>query len=218
MKTKSSHAVRWGLAALLAFSTLVYAQGLKPIQLPKPQMDGGKPLMQALKERKSTRSFSTEKLPDQVLGNMLWAAFGINRPDTGHRTAPSAVNWQEIDIYVATTNGLYLYEAKGHTLQPVLAADIRAETGGQPFVKDAPVELIFVADYSRMGKGAEEGKNLMAAADTGFISENAYLFCASEGLATVVRGSVDKTALAKTMKLRPDQKIILAQTVGYPKK
>jgi SagB-type dehydrogenase family enzyme len=218
MKTKSSHAVCWGLAALLAFSTLVYAQSLKPIQLPKPQMDGGKPLMQALKERKSMRSFSTEKLPDQVLGNLLWAAFGINRPDTGHRTAPSAVNWQEIDIYVATANGLYLYNAKGHTLQPVLAEDIRAETGIQPFVKDAPVELVYVADYSRMGKGTDDQKNLYSAADTGFISENAYLFCASEGLATVVRGMVDQATLAKVMKLRPDQKIILAQTVGYPKK
>jgi SagB-type dehydrogenase family enzyme len=218
MKTKSSHAVRWGLAALLAFSTLVYAQGLKPIQLPKPQMDGGKPLMQALKERKSTRSFSTEKLPDQVLGNMLWAAFGINRPDSGQRTAPSAMNRQEIDIYVATADGLYLYDAKKHTLQPVLAEDIRAETGMQPFVKDAPVELVYVADYSRMGGGTDEEKNLYSAADTGFIGQNVYLFCASEGLATVVRGSVPRQALAKVMKLRPDQKIILAQTVGYPKK
>ena len=218
MNAKSSHAVRWGLMALLAFSTLVSAQDLKPIQLPKPQMDGGKPLMQALKDRKSSRAFSTEKLPVQVLGNLLWAAFGINRPDTGHRTAPSAVNWQEIDIYVATADGLYLYEAKGHTLQPILAKDIRAETGMQPFVKDAPVELIYVADYLRMGKGTDDGKNLNAAEDTGFISENAYLFCASEGLATVVRGSVPKADLAKTLKLRPDQKIVLAQTVGYPKK
>jgi SagB-type dehydrogenase family enzyme len=218
VKIKSSHTVRWGLAALLVFSTLVHAQDLKPIQLPKPQMNGGKPLMQALKERKSTRSFSTEKLPDQVLGNMLWAAFGINRPDSGNRTAPSAMNRREIDIYVATADGLYLYDAKGHALQPVFTEDIRAETGMQPFVKDAPVELVYVADYSRMGGGTDEDKNLYAAADTGFIGQNVYLFCASEGLATVVRGSVPRQALAKTMKLRPDQKIILAQTVGYPKK
>jgi len=217
MNAKSFPDVRWGLAALLAFSTLVSAEDLKPIQLPKPQMEGGKPLMQVLKDRKSSRAFSTKKLPERVLGNLLWAAFGINRPDNGHRTAPSAVNWQEIDIYAATADGLYLYEAKGHTLQPVFAGDIRAETGKQPFVKDAPVELIYVADYSRMGKGAEEEKNVYSAADTGFISENVYLFCASEGLATVVRGAVDKAALAKTMKLRPDQKVILAQTVGYPK-
>ena len=208
--------MNWGWAVLLAISTLVSAQELKPIQLPKPQMDGGKPLMQALKERKSTRSFSTENLPTQVLGNLLWAAFGINRPDSGNRTAPSAMNRQEIDIYVATADGLYLYEAKGHTLQPVLAGDVRAGTGGQPFVKEAPVELVYVADYSRMGKGTDEDKNLYAATDTGFIGQNVYLFCASEGLVTVVRGSVPKADLAKTMKLRPDQKIVLAQTVGYP--
>jgi SagB-type dehydrogenase family enzyme len=219
MNTKSFCAVRWGLAALLAFSTLVSAQELKPIQLPKPQMDGGKPLMQALKERKSTRSFSTEKLPIQTLGNLLWAAFGVNRPDTGHRTAPSAMNRQEIDIYVATADGLYLYEAKGHTLQLVLTNDVRAATGQQqPFVKDAPVNLVYVADFSRMGGQTGDEKNLYSAADTGFISQNIYLFCASEGLATVVRGSVPRSALAMAMKLRPDQKIILAQTVGYPKK
>jgi nitroreductase len=174
--------------------------------------------MQALKERKSTRAFSSEKLPMQTLGNLLWAVFGINRPDAGQRTAPSAMNRQKMDIYVATADGLYLYDAKGNALQPVLTNDIRAATGMQPFVKDAPVELVYVVDYARMGGGTDDGKNLYAAADTGFISQNVYLFCASEDLATVVRGSVDRAALAKTMKLRPEQKIILAQTVGYPKK
>jgi len=211
-------ATRWGLAALLACSVLASAQELKPIQLPKPQMEGGKPLMQALKERKSTRAFSPEKLPAQVLGNLLWAAFGINRPDSGQRTAPSAMNRQEIDIYVAMADGLYLYDAKENTLQPVLGQDLRAATGMQPFVTNAPVELIYVADFSRMGRGTDEDKNLYSAADTGFIGQNVYLFCASEGLATVVRGSVDRPALAKAMKLRPEQRIILAQTVGYPNK
>lgn len=215
MNSKLSRAVCLGLAALFAFSTFTSAQNLKPIQLPKPQMDGGKPLMQALKERKSTRSFSSEKLPMQTLGNLLWAAFGVNRPETGQRTAPSAMNRQEIDIYVATADGLYLYDAKANTLQPVLTNDVRAATGMQPFVKDAPVNLVYVADYSRMGGQNDESKNLYSAADTGFIAQNVYLFCASEGLGTVVRGSVDRPTLAKTMKLRPDQKIILAQTVGY---
>lgn len=203
MNAKSSRAARGGLAMLLAFSTLVSAQELKPIQLPKPQMDGGKPLMQALKERKSTRSFSTEKLPVQTLGNLLWAAFGINRPDSGQRTAPSAVNWQEIDIYVATADGLYLYEAKGHKLQPLLAADLRAATGMQPFVKVAPVNLVYVADYSRMGRGTDEEKHLFSGADTGFIGQNVYLFCASEGLATVVRGSVDRAGFGKGNEVAP---------------
>jgi SagB-type dehydrogenase family enzyme len=192
---------------------------LKPIQLPKPQTDGGRPLMQVLKDRKSSREFSTEKLPLQVLSNMLWAAFGISRPDSGKRTAPSAVNWQEIDVYVTTAEGLYLYDAKAHSLMPVLAQDLRAATGLQPFVKDAPVNLVYVADFSRMGeKTTAEDKVFYSAADTGFISQNVYLFCASEGLATVVRNLIDKPALAKLMKLRPDQRVILAQTVGYPKK
>jgi len=219
MNTKSFRTVRWGLAMLLAFSTFVSAQELKPIQLPKPQMEGGKPLMQALKERKSSRAFSTEKLPPQVLGNLLWAAFGINRPESGHRTAPSAMNRQEIDIYVATADGLYLYDAKGHTLQPILTNDVRAATGPQQsFVGEAPVNLVYVADYSRTGRMPDEDKLSWSSADAGFIGQNVYLFCASEGLATVVRGSVPKADLAKTMKLRPEQKIILAQTVGYPKK
>lgn len=218
MNSKLPRAMSLGLAVLFTFAVLVSAQDLKPIPLPQPQMEGGKPLMQALKERKSTRVFSSEKLPMQTLGNLLWAAFGVNRPDTGQRTAPSAMNRQEIDIYIATTDGLYLYDAKGNALQPVLTNDVRAATGTQSFVKEAPVELVYVADYARMGGGTDEGKNLYAAADTGFISQNVYLFCASEDLATVVRGSVDRTALAKTMKLRPEQKIILAQTVGYPEK
>ena len=215
MKTKSISLL---LALAVASSMLVSAQDLKPIALPQPQMDGGKPLMQALKERKSTRNFSAQKLPAQTLANLLWAAFGINRPDTGQRTAPSAMNRQEIDIYVATADGLSLYDAKGNALQPVLTNDVRAATGRQPFVKDAPVELIYVADYARMGSGSEADKNLYSAADTGFIGQNVYLFCASEGLAVVVRGSVDRASLAQTMKLRPEQKIILAQTVGNPKK
>lgn len=200
------------------FAALSFAEESKAIQLPKPQVDSGKPLMQALKDRSSSRTFSREKLPAQVLSNLLWAAFGVNRPDTGHRTAPSARNWQEIDIYVAMGEGLYLYDAKNHSLKPVIPEDMRAMTGKQDFVKDAPVNLIYVADFSRMGSASKEEKELYSAVDTGFISQNVYLFCTSESLATVVRGSVDRETLAKAMKLRAEQKIILAQTVGYPKK
>jgi SagB-type dehydrogenase family enzyme len=195
-----------------------FAEELKPVKLLKPQVEKGKPLMQVLTDRSSSRSFSTEKLPLQELSNLLWAAFGINRTDTDKRTAPSAVNWQEIDIYVATADGLYLYDAKKHMLKPILSQDVRALTGRQEFVKDAPLNLVYVADFSRMGKAAREDRELYSATDTGFISQNVYLYCASEGLATVVRGSIDRQALAKVMKLRPDQKVILAQSVGYPKK
>lgn len=218
MNVKLTRTAGLGLAVMLAFSALASAQELKPIQLPKPQMEGGKPLMQALKERKTTREFGSEQLPMQTLANLLWAAFGINRPETGHRTAPSAMNRQEIDIYVATAHGVYLYDAKGNTLKLVLTKDIRAATGEDTYVKNAPMDLVYVADYSRMWGQSDADQKLYSAADTGFIAQNVYLFCASEGLATVVRGSVNRTALAGIMKLRPDQKIMLAQCVGYPKK
>lgn len=196
----------------------VIAEEPRTIQLPSPQTDGGKPLLQTLKERTSTREYVSDAIPMPVLSNLLWAAFGISRPDSGKRTAPSAHNWQEIDIYIALKDGLYRYDAKAHRLTLVLDQDIRAKTGAQPFVAEAPVNLIFVADRSRMGNASAEEKAFYAAADTGFISQNVYLYCASEGLATVVRRWMDRPGLAKAMNLRPDQEIILSQTVGYPRK
>lgn len=205
------------LAAMTIYIvTPTFAEEMTPVKLPKPKMEGGMPLMEALRARKTEREFSPEELPAQTLSDLLWAAFGINRPDAGLRTAPSAMNMQEIDIYVALKEGLYLFNAAEHTLEPVLHEDIRAQTGGQDFVADAPVNLVFVADYSKMG-GSEANKDFYSATDTGFISQNVYLYCASEGLATVVRGWVDREKLAKAMGLREDQKVVLAQTVGYPK-
>jgi len=206
------------LTAVVFTAVPSFSQELKAIQLPPAQTHGGKPLMQALKARSTDRRFSSEMLPPQVLSNLLWAAFGINRPDSGKRTAPSAMNWQEIDIYVAMKSGLFLYEAKQHNLLPVLAKDLRKATGKQSFVKEAPVNLVYVADFSRMGNANDADKVFYSAADTGFIAQNVYLFCASEGLATVVRGWVDREMLAKEMGLRSSQTIILSQTVGYPKK
>ena len=187
------------------------------IKLPIPQTELTYPLMQALAQRRSIRRWDEKPISLQDVSNLLWAAFGFNRPEEGKRTAPSAVNWQEIDIYVALADGLYLYDAKAHRLIGVLAKDIRAQTGTQAFVKDAPVNLIYVADFSRINREEEKDKIFYSATDTGFISQNVYLFCASEGLATVVRGLVDKIALAKVMKLRPDQRVILAQSVGFSK-
>ena len=204
------------LALALVFPLVAPAGDLKPIQLPRPQTEGGKPLMEVLRNRKSSRSFAGKALPQQVLSNLLWAAFGVNRPGSGKRTAPSARNWQEIDIYVATARGLYLYDAVAHALQPVLAQDIRALTGKQSYVKEAAVNLVYVANLSKMGNATADSKTLCSAADTGFIAQNVYLYCASEGLATVVRGLVDREALGKLMRLQGDQKIILAQSVGYP--
>jgi nitroreductase len=202
--------VAWFLVAL----PLVAAE-LQPIALPPPQTDGGRPLMQALKDRKTIREISTNALPLQTLANLLWAGFGTNRVD-GSRTAPSAMNSQEIDLYVALADGTYLYEPQDHRLRPVISEDIRAKTGSQDFVKAAPVGLLFVADLSRMVKAKPEERERYAGVDTGYISQNIYLYCASEGLATVVH-ELDRRQLPSLLKLRPDQRLILAQSVGYPK-
>jgi SagB-type dehydrogenase family enzyme len=205
------------LASLICIAFPGLAQEGETMRLPKPNMKGGKPLMEALKARRTQREYDERQLSPQALSDLLWAAFGVNRPESGKRTAPSAMNMQEIDIYVALPGGLYLFRAGQHELEKISDADIRGATGGQEFVATAPLNLIYVADYSKMTRGSEAVKDFYSAADTGFISQNVYLFCASEGLATVVRGSVDRDALADAMGLREDQKIILAQTVGYPK-
>ena len=208
----------WCFVAVLAFSLSALAQERSnTLRLPKPDTVGGKPLMQTLSERKTSRSFSDKKLPDQILSNLLWAAFGINRPD-GHRTAPSAMNWQEIDMYVATADGVFLYEPKTHALKSVLTGDFRAKTGGQDFVAAAPVNIVYIADLKKVGSANPEDVSLYSGADCGFIAQNVYLFCASEGLATVVRANIDRPTLGKKMKLGTDQRITLSQTVGYPKK
>jgi SagB-type dehydrogenase family enzyme len=192
------------------------ADDVKTVDLPEPRTTGGRPLMDVLRDRKSTREFSKKEIPIQLLSDMLWAAWGVNRPESGKRTAPSAVNWQETDVYVASAKGLHLYDAFEHRLKKISSEDIRGLTGMQDFVKDAPVNLIFVADYSRMGNRSQKDKDFYSAADAAFISQNVYLFCSSEGLGTVVRGALDRDKLAKKMKLSSEQKIILAQSVGYP--
>jgi nitroreductase len=206
------------LVLLLVIGSASTGQDLTAIKLPAPQTDGGKPLMQALKLRQSAREFGTEKLSLQVVSNLLWAAWGINRPD-GRRTAPSASNRQEIDVYVTLPEGAYVYDAKANTLNPVAAGDHRAATGTQPFPATAALNLVYVADMSKAGRPATDPQQAMnVGADAGFIAENVYLYCASEGLATVVRASVDKTALAAALKLKDTQAIVLAQSVGPVKK
>ncbi|MCX5642888.1 MAG: SagB/ThcOx family dehydrogenase [Candidatus Omnitrophica bacterium] len=200
-----------------AGTVLPAAKEMQSIQLLKPRMSGGKPLMQALKERQTLRNISSKELPAQIFSDLLWAAFGVNRPEIGKRTAPSAVNWQEMDIYVATPKGLYLYNAKENMLEPLVSHDIRPLCNMQPAALTAPVVLLYVADYLKMGKAQKEMKDFYSAADTGFISQNVYLFCASEGLATVVMGAIDKDRLSKEMNLRAEQKVILVQPVGYPR-
>jgi nitroreductase len=198
------------LAAFLAGNLLAQS-----IELPPPQKTGGMPLMEALAKRFTARAFATNDLSPQQISSLLWAAFGINRPD-GKRTAPSANNKQEIDIYVLLKSGAYVYSAVSNKLDLVVTNDIRAFGGTQEFVKDVPVTLVFVADLTKRG-GNNEGAQNTANIDVGYISQNVYLFCASEGLVTGARGSVDRAALAPKLQLRPDQLIVLAQSVGYPK-
>lgn len=206
------------LALMLALASTTAAPSLPaPIQLPAPQTSGGKPLMQALKERRTSRAFLADALPRQMLSNLLWAAFGVNRAATGGRTAPSAHDAQDIDVYVVLPGASWLYDAKANALSPVRAGDLRALTGRQSFVRDAPVSLVYVADFARFPRDSEQDKVFYSAADAGHISQNVYLFAASEGLATMVRAYIDKPALARALGLRPTQHIVLAQSVGYPK-
>lgn len=188
----------------------------EPIGLPLPTKLGGRPLMEALAARKSSREFALQQLDPLILSDLLWAACGINRRDD-YRTAPSARNWQEIDVYVALAHGLFLFDPHHSQLDWVLRDDIRALTGQQEFVGSAPVNLIYVADLTRMqGSADRDEQRFYAALDTGVIAQNVYLFCASAGLATVVRGLIDRRALALRMGLRSEQRVIAAQTVGYP--
>ncbi len=216
MKTKLGNSILGLFLLVAAFSASAAVAELKPVKLPKPVTSGGMPLMEALAKRSTSRSFSGKELSPQMLSNLLWAAFGINRPD-GKRTAPSAMNWQEISIYVATKDGVYLYDAAGNVLQPVAEGDQRAKTGMQQQAAQSPVSLIFVADFGKTKQVQKDDKILYTSADTGFISQNVYLFCASEGLATFVRGLINREALADVLKLGKEQKVVLAQSVGYPK-
>ena len=206
-------------ALLVLVAGLAAAEPTAPlpdITLPSPRTEGGKPLMVALKERQSTRAFSAKPLPLQVVSDLLWAACGINRADSGKRTAPSTKNWQEVDVFVVLPEGAYVYDAKANSLRAVAKGDLRKLTGLQDFAATAPLNLVFVADLSKMKGATPADQTLYSGADTGFISQNVYLFCASEGLVTVVRGSVERDALAKALSLPEQSKIVFAQTVGYP--
>jgi nitroreductase len=210
------------LFAIVLLNGILIPLIAQDISLPAPDKTGGKPLMQALNERQTTRSFTTDSLTLQQLSDLLWAGFGINRPD-GKRTAPSAMNWQEIDIFVTMSGGCYVYVAESHSLKFINNKDLRKATGEQSFVADAALNILYVADMSKRGK--KEGEEIkdsdlfMTYSDAAFIAQNIYLYCASASLGCVVRGSVPEGGTLNTdLGLRTNQRIILAQTVGVPKK
>ena len=188
---------------------------METIQLPAARRTGGMPLMEALAARRSSRDFDTSRdLDMQTLSDLLWAAWGINR--TKGRTAPSSHNRQEIELYVCLKSGVYRYDAVEHALEKLFDEDMRAGCGTQPFVGTAPVEIALISDTSKIIGKTPQGVIEATYADTGFICQNIYLFCASEGLATVARAWVPKEELAARLNLQPHQIITLIQTVGYP--
>jgi SagB-type dehydrogenase family enzyme len=192
--------------------------GAQNITLPKPVKTGGKPLMNALSDRQTTRTFSTQELSQAQLSNLLWAANGVNRTD-GKRTAPSASNCQEIDIYVFLKTGVYLYNPAANTLESIEKGDRRDEVGRQTFIKNAPVVLVYVANWDKMAryKDRPEDQQFYAGTDVGFVSQNVYLYAASENMSTVVLGMVNRDKLAKLLKLK-NGKVMLGQPVGFPEK
>ena len=186
------------------------------IALPQPGKHGGLPLVEALAKRHSTRDFARDALPLPLLSGLLWAAYGMNREDGG-RTAPSALNAQEIDVFVVLPAGAYLYDAGANALRLVAASDVRRVTGYQDFVDDAPMDLVYVADHARMRMVPAAQREAYANVAAGAIAQNVYLFAASTGLATVIRGWIDRAAIADALGLTHDQQVLLSQTVGYPK-
>lgn len=186
------------------------------IALPAPEARGGMPLMEALALRRSSREFARDELPLPLLSNLLWAAWGRNRPEGG-RTAPSALDAQEIDVYAALPGGAYRYDAEGHALCLVAKADLRRVTGYQDFVDEAPLDLVYVADHSRMKLIPVSQRESFASAAAGAVAQNVYLFAAGNGLASVIRAWIDREAIANALGLPHDHQVLLSQTVGFPK-
>ncbi len=184
--------------------------------LPAPRKRGGLPLMEALSKRQSSREFAADALPLPLLSGLLWAADGVNRKD-GKRTAPSAINAQEIDVFVALATGAYRYDPAAHELRLIASADLRRVTGYQDFVDEAPLDLVYVADHARMRLVPVGQRAAFANVAAGAIAQNVYLYCASNGLATVIRAWIDREAIANALGLTHDQQVLLSQTVGYPK-
>lgn len=188
----------------------------KVVKLPKPNLNRVGTVMKALSERQSTREYASKTLSLADLSDLLWAANGINRPESGKRTAPSALNKQDVDVYVILPEGSYVYDAKNHQLNLVSEGDHRdAVAGGQTFVKTAPVSLVLVSDVSLFGDVQKPQNQVVGAIDVGIVSQNISLFCANAKLATVPRGSMDATQLKKVLKLKDSQIPMLNHPVGY---
>jgi SagB-type dehydrogenase family enzyme len=202
---------------MLAVFALVSPLGAETVPLPKPRVDGGMPLMQSLKLRRSIREFGDKPISNQSLANLLWGAWGVNRPESGGRTAPSAWGQGEIDLYVFSRDGVFLYLAAQHALHRVLEGDHRAEAGSAPFTAVAAISIVYVADHNRSPRTAMWEKEKYAYIHTGFIGQNVYLVAAAEELGCVIHDSADKGAVARLLGLGRSQQVIITQSVGHPK-
>jgi SagB-type dehydrogenase family enzyme len=194
-------------------STLPLNLDADMLALPAPRLQAAT-LEEALQRRCSTRTFLPDSLSLPELSAVLWAAFGVNRPESGGRTAPSARGWQEVLVYAVLAEGTWRYDAEAHRLDLVKAGDLRAATGVQDFVGSAPLNLVYVADFERMHDARDEDRVFLAGVDAGCIAENVYLYCAAAGLATVVCALIDRRSLAQALDLKPTQRIALAQSIG----
>ena len=202
------------ITTLLMALTLTLTMNAQDIKLVSPETKGGMPLMEALANRKTNRDFTQDELTSQQLSNLLWAASGVNRPD-GKRTAPTARNAQEIEIYVLNKEGAYLFMPKEHELKLIAVGDHRKSGASQERFQECPLMLIFVANYDKMEGFSEEALSMYGGTDTGNISQNVYLYCASEGLATCALGSIHREKLQELLKF--NGKAILGQSVGVAK-
>ncbi len=190
---------------------------MKKIILPAPNKSGGMKLMQAFAERKSIKEFSDKEISLEQLSDLLWAMFGINRPESGRRTAPSAKNWQTTEMYVIRKDAVYYYDYKEHSLTLVKAGDFRIIAGKQEYAQEAPLNILLMANLDKMEICNELDVKVIASMDAGFISQNAYLYCASENLACVARLMLDYELIAKTLEYPKSMWPALALTIGFEK-
>ena len=190
-------------------------QSIADITLPAADTRSGMPLYEALSKRQSRRSFSDTPLTPRELSQIFWSAFGVNRAESGKRTAPSARNWQEIELYAFTKDGVYRYDAKRHVLAGVISGDHRLSASTASFAADAPLIIVYAADRSKAPGSSDEMWAFFSAVDTGFISQNVYLAAEAEGLSTVVLGSVDRKSVSRLLNFSKDKTVLLAQPVGH---
>jgi nitroreductase len=187
-----------------------------PIALPEPALPSCM-LRDALQRRRSTRDFRPDPLTASQVAALLWAGAGVNRPANGGRTAPSAHDNREIDVFAVTPQGAWLYDAAGHALLPVTAGDLRASTGEQAFAADAPLDLVYVADFNRAPEAPPQQREFLSAVAAGAMAQNVSLAAAAMKLGCVVRALIDRRHLAVTLSLTPSQRILIAQTIGHPR-